>query len=156
MKTNDHPGVYVPPPLIYAGVFMIAVLLQKRVAINPALFQMHFIWMPAVLLLAIGAYFCLRSIGLFIRTKNTVMTIRPAASLQTGGIYHITRNPMYLSLLFIYLGLTCLIGSWWNIILLPLLVLIVQQYIIRREEKYLSREFGQAYTDYKNQVRRWL
>ena len=75
---------------------------------------------------------------------------------RTTGIYGITRNPMYVGLAMVYLGITCFIGNWWNIILFPLLFLIVQEYIIKREEKYLEFEFGQQYDDYKRIVRRWL
>ena len=89
-------------------------------------------------------------------TKNTVILIKPASSLQITGIYGITRNPMYIGLAIVYLGITCFIGNWWNLILFPLLLIFVQEYIIKREEKYLEAEFGQEYEEYKNKVRRWL
>jgi protein-S-isoprenylcysteine O-methyltransferase Ste14 len=92
----------------------------------------------------------------FIRTKNTIVPNKPASSLQTTGVYHSTRNPMYLALMLVYLGLSCLIGNWWNIILLPLLFMIIQEYIIKKEEQYLVRTFGQEYIDYRHRVRRWL
>ncbi len=63
---------------------------------------------------------------------------------------------MYVGLVLVYLGLTCLIGNWWNIILLHLLFLIIQLYVIGREEKYLARKFGNEYMDYRQRVRRWL
>ena len=84
------------------------------------------------------------------------MLIKPATSLQTTGIYSITRNPMYVGLLFVYIGLTFLIGNLWNFIFFPLLVIFIQEYIIKREEKYLQHEFGQEYEMYKQRVRRWL
>jgi protein-S-isoprenylcysteine O-methyltransferase Ste14 len=59
-------------------------------------------------------------------------------------------------LAIVYLAFTCFIGNWWNIILFPVLLLIIQEYIINREEKYLHRRFGQEYLDYKTKVRRWL
>ena len=63
---------------------------------------------------------------------------------------------MYAGLIFVYLGLTCIIGNWWNIILFPLLFLVIQEYIIKREEKYLVLEFGEQYEKYQSKVRRWL
>jgi protein-S-isoprenylcysteine O-methyltransferase Ste14 len=63
---------------------------------------------------------------------------------------------MYQGLVFVYIGLTCIAGNWWNLILLPLLLFVVQQYVIRREESYLTREFGSIYSEYKARVRRWL
>jgi protein-S-isoprenylcysteine O-methyltransferase Ste14 len=36
------------------------------------------------------------------------------------------------------------------------LFIIVQIYIIRREEKYLDRAFAEEYRLYKKKVRRWI
>ena len=63
---------------------------------------------------------------------------------------------MYIGLAIVYLGISCLIGNWWNFIFFPLLIIIIQEYMIKREEKYLERRFGAAYNDYKTNVRRWL
>ena len=40
--------------------------------------------------------------------------------------------------------------------LLPLILLVMNRGVIEREERYLERKFGQAYTSYKARVRRWL
>ena len=114
------------------------------------------IFVIGILFFLLAVYYIARSMNQFIQTKNTIIPNKPAESLQTTGIYHSTRNPMYLGLVMVYLGLSCLIGNWWNIILLPLLLLIIQEYIIKKEEKYLVRKFGQEYIDYSRQVRRWL
>lgn len=63
---------------------------------------------------------------------------------------------MYLGLALVYLGIAFLEGNWWNIIFIPILLIIVQEYIIKREEKYLEAEFGQDYEAHKAKVRRWL
>ena len=156
MIAKDNPGVYIPPPLIYVAVFVIAVFLQKKTGIDHSLFQTRSILFTSILFFVPALYFLIRILNQFIRTRNTVVTIKAAESLQITGIYKITRNPMYVSLVLVYLGLTCLIGNWWNIILLPLLLLVVQEYVIKREEKYLARKFGNEYMDYRQHVRRWL
>jgi protein-S-isoprenylcysteine O-methyltransferase Ste14 len=153
---KDHPGIYVPPPIIYALTFLAAVFIQKKVPINDSLFHRQVTKIVGVGLLIIALFFLLRSLRQFVLSKNTLVTIMPTHSLQTNGIYSITRNPMYLGLAIVYLGISCLIGNWWNIILFPFLLLIIQQYMINREEKYLERRFGQVYLDYKSKVRRWL
>jgi protein-S-isoprenylcysteine O-methyltransferase Ste14 len=155
-KKTDHPGVYIPPPVLYAAVFILAVFLQSTAPIDPYFFESRIVKAAGVLFFVIAAFFIVRSLGQFIRTKNTVMTIKPAVSLQTTGIYRVTRNPMYQGLVFVYIGLTCVIGNWWNIILLPVLIIIIQQHVIKREESYLTRAFGNAYIEYKQRVRRWL
>jgi protein-S-isoprenylcysteine O-methyltransferase Ste14 len=156
MKMKDHPAVYIPPPLIYAAIFVGAVFLQKIIVIKDSFFKKQLAWFAGIIFLAIAIYFIVRSLHQFIRTKNTVLTIKAAGSLQTTGIYNTTRNPMYVGLVMLYLGLTCFLGNWWNIILLPLLLIIIQRHVIHREERYLTRRFGAEYISYKLKVRRWL
>lgn len=153
---KDSPGVYIPPPLFYVLIFLIALFIQKKVSINDSVFHLKITRMIGILLLIGSLFFLVTSLRKFFQSKNTLILIRPASSLQTSGIYNISRNPMYVGLAIVYLGITCFIGNWWNIILFPLLLLIVQEYIIDREEEYLNRRFGQEYLDYKSKVRRWL
>jgi protein-S-isoprenylcysteine O-methyltransferase Ste14 len=157
METKrDSPGVYIPPPLFYVLIFLAAVFAQKKVLINDSLFHLQITKMTGMLFLIISLLFLITSLKKFFQSKNTLILIKPASSLQTNGIYRISRNPMYVGLAAMYLGISCLIGNWWNIILFPILLLVIQEYIIKREEKYLERAFGQKYLDYKNRVRRWL
>ena len=153
---KDSPGVYIPPPLLYVLIFFVALLMQKKIPIDDALFHLYITKVAGAVLVAVALFFMVTSLRIFFRSKNTLIPIKPASSLQTIGIYSISRNPMYVGLAIAYLGITCFAGNWWNIILFPLLLLIVQQYIIIREEKYLHRRFGQEYLDYKIKVRRWL
>lgn len=153
---SKGPGVYIPPPLFYVFTFVAAVFIQKRLPISEALFGTVVIKITGTVFFIVALFFLLKSLRQFFLTKNTVVLIKPASSLQTTGIYAITRNPMYLGLALVYLGVTCFVGNWWNVILFPLLLLIVQEYIIKREENYLAVEFGQEYDAYENSVRRWL
>lgn len=106
--------------------------------------------------IASGLLFNIPALVQFFRTHNTVITIKAATTLQTGGIYAISRNPMYLSLLLIYTGIGFFAGNTWTFLLIPLLVFIITRYVIFREERYLERTFGQAYKDYRKKVRRWI
>lgn len=157
MKTKqDSPGVYIPPPLIYALTFIAAIFIQKSVYIDDALFRLRLTRGIGILFLIAAFFFLASSLAKFFKTRNTVILIKPASSLQTDGVYAISRNPMYVGLLFIHLGITCFIGNWWNIILIPLLIFIMQAYVIKSEEKYLERAFGNEFIEYKKRVRRWL
>ncbi len=153
---EDSPGVYIPPPLIYALIFLAAVFIQKKISLDDSFFHLQIAKIAGALFLIASLFFMVRSLRQFFISKNTLIPIKPASSLQTNGIYKITRNPMYVSLALVYLGISCFVGNWWNIILFPLLLLIVQEYIIKREEKYLLRRFGKDYVVYKTKVRRWL
>ncbi|HEY6062791.1 MAG TPA: isoprenylcysteine carboxylmethyltransferase family protein [Chitinophagaceae bacterium] len=155
-STSKGPGVFIPPPLFYVLIFIAAIFIQKIIPINDKLFHLPAIKIAGAILLVVALFFLVRSLRQFFLTKNTLILIKPASSLQTNGIYGMTRNPMYAGLAIVYSGITCFLGNWWNIILFPVLIIIVQEYIIKREEKYLQLEFGQGYTDYKRTVRRLL
>lgn len=153
---KDHPGIYVPPPIVYAGIFMLSILLQRLVPLPTPFFHKRAATIAGILAIVTGIFFNLPAIRQFVKTKNTLVTVKPANSLQTTGIYALTRNQMYVSLLLFYTGLGCIVGNWWTMILLPLLVFCVSRFVIRREENYLTRAFGTLYTEYRSRVRRWI
>lgn len=153
---TDNAGVYLPPPLLFVGAFFLAIGLQYLVPLSRSFF---FTTVAAILgwaCLLISAALASMAILQFFKTKNTLITYKPATSLQTTGVYSISRNPIYTGFSIAYLGATFLLGNWWHFVLLPVLLLIVQEYVIKNEERYLGRKFGNVFTDYKQKVRRWL
>ncbi len=155
-NNKDNPGIYIPPPVVYGGIFMLSILLQWLVPLATTFFHGRAATIAGILAIITGIFFNLPAIRQFVKTKNTLVTVKPANSLQTTGIYAVTRNPMYVSLLLFYVGLGCIVGNWWTMILLPSLVFSISRFVIRREEKYLSRAFGALYTEYRSRVRRWI
>jgi protein-S-isoprenylcysteine O-methyltransferase Ste14 len=156
LTVNDHPGVYVPPPLLYVTVFLLSIVAQRLLPLDTALFQSQFAKITGWTLVALHVVFVLPAFWQFFKSKNSLIPIKPASSLQTGGIYGITRNPMYLGLLLFYFGMAIFKGNWWTYILSPLLVMIIQVYVIRKEEQYLLRAFQRQFETYCQKVRRWI
>lgn len=156
MQKKDHPGVYIPPPLIYVAFFFLSVALHKILPLNNLFLQKATAATAGWILLVAGIVIVVPALWKFIASKNTVVTVKPASSLQTTGIYAITRNPMYLGLLLLYCGVGVFKGNGWTFIVIPLLIATVQLYIIRKEERYLQRAFGNEYLQYKRKVRRWI
>ena len=156
MKTKNHPGVYIPPPLIYVGFFFFGILLQRLFPVDTKWLKTGTASIAGWILIVFNFILIFPAISRFIVSKNTLITVKPAHSLQTTGIYSFTRNPMYLGLLLLYGGIAILKGNWWTIILAPLLTLVVQAYIIKKEEQYLQKAFGEEYTAYKKSVSRWI
>ena len=156
IHSKDNPGVLIPPPLFYAALFFASLFLQRKFPIQKEFFHGSPARITGVIIIMAGMFFNVPALRQFIKTKNTVVTIKPASSLQTIGIYSVCRNPMYTGLLFIYLGLALIFGNWWTFILLPVLCLLIHYLIILPEEKYLTRAFGTSYSDYRKRVRRWI
>jgi protein-S-isoprenylcysteine O-methyltransferase Ste14 len=153
---KDNPGIFIPPPLIYAAFFIAAIFLQRAFPITNSFFHSEPSKIIGVTFILINLFFSFPALRQFFISRNTIITHKPANSLQSSGVYSLSRNPMYLSLVLLYLGLTFILGNWWNFIVLPILIWIVQEYIIKHEEKYLERRFGQDFNQYKSRVRRWL
>jgi protein-S-isoprenylcysteine O-methyltransferase Ste14 len=80
----------------------------------------------------------------------------PTKALVTDGLYAYSRNPIYIALTLIYLGLTIAANSVWSIVFLVPILVIIRYGVIAREERYLERKFGDAYAEYRKRVRRWI
>ncbi len=63
---------------------------------------------------------------------------------------------MYLGFTLIYVGVAFLVRSVWPFILLPIVLFVMRRGVIDREERYLTRRFGDPYREYMSRVRRWL
>lgn len=154
LSSPDHAGVRFPPPLLYVAGLGLGILLQALWPL-PA-------WSRAVgVLLALPCtalcfVFCGWAIALFRQSRTSLVPIVPTATLVTRGPYRVTRNPMYVGLAFLYAGTALYFRLSWGLLLLPLVLVAVYRLVIVREERYLERRFGEAYTRYKRQVRRWL
>ena len=82
--------------------------------------------------------------------------IESPTRLLTRGPYSYSRNPMYVGWGSIYLGVALVLNSVWMIALYPF-VLVSNHFLdIRKEERFLSEQFGDEYLDYQARVRRYL
>ena len=104
----------------------------------------------AVLAVALAAIVAFSKYG----TDNRFAS--PTSSIVQDGVLSRSRNPMYVGMVLITLGIMLAINSAVSLLVLPLLVLYFQFGVIQREEEYLTRWFGQDYSDYKAKVRRWI
>ena len=119
-------------------------------------FHSVFVTTLAGLLLTIGFLLRVWATYHFYEHQMRVISLVPQNALITTGPYRISRNPLYLGgNVFIFLGAVLFLGSPSGIVLTALNILLVD-FMIRREEKQLEREFGEEWVRYKNQVRRWL
>jgi len=106
----------------------------------------------------IGLGIALWAVARFLRQKTTINPHKPqkSARLVTGGIYRITRNPMYLGMVLILIGIALSYGSVLGAVIVPLFVVIITKLQIEPEERALEDLFGAAYLAYKEKVRRWI
>ncbi len=150
----DKANVIALPPLIYATAFLVGLLLHLA-------FPTRFL--PPTLARWLGSLFILIS-GLIVvsalralrRAQTTFDVSKPTTAIVAEGPFRYSRNPMYVSLTLLYLGVTCWMNALWILLLVVPLVVLVQRGVIVREEAYLERKFGEEYLSYKSRVRRWI
>ena len=150
----DTAQVIVFPPLVYGGAFVIGLLLHL-------VFPLHVL--PTTLARGIGVVCVLVSLPLAIatlralsRAHTPIDPMKPTTALVTEGPFRSSRNPLYVALTLLYLGVAFLVNALWILLLVVPVWLVIRYGVIAREEAYLTRKFGDAYRQYTAQVRRWL
>lgn len=150
----DTAQVLVLPPLVYGGAFVIGLLLHL-------VFPLHIL--PTTLARGIGVVCVLVSLPLALATLRAlshahtpVDPMKPTTALVTEGPFRYSRNPIYVVLTLLYLGVAFLVNAWWILVLVVPALVVIRYGVIAREEAYLTRKFGDAYRQYTAQVRRWL
>lgn len=150
----DKAGVIMFPPLLYLLVLLTGILLSYCFPYQ--LIKSDIALPLGIVIAATGITTLLFAATLFRKKKNPVNPSGSTKLIISSGIYQYTRNPMYLSLTLIYTGISIITNSWFSFIFLFPLLIVVQKGIIEREEKYLTRKFGNDYLAYKEKVRRWI
>lgn len=150
----DHAGVAFHPPVMLL-VFILLGFGIRAVApfsIIPDLVAQ--IVGPIIVSLAFAFFFW--ALATMRRSGGSVPTGEPTDVIVTQGPYRYSRNPIYLSMIALLLGLGIWVNSLWFVAFAVLSVFLLQWGVISREEAYLERKFGSRYTSYKSHVRRWL
>jgi protein-S-isoprenylcysteine O-methyltransferase Ste14 len=146
----------IPPPVV---AILIATAMwgvsshQPSLSLVPALRPFL-----AAALAIIGVTFDLLGLLAFRRSRTTINPMKPgkASALVTGGVYRVTRNPMYV-------GLALLLTAWavhlsmLSAFVGPVLFIIyMNRFQIGPEERVMRSKFGEVYAAYAARVRRWL
>ena len=150
----DTAGVVAPPPLIYLAGLVVGIVLDALLPEES---------LPWVIRWVLGGVLAVAGIALlasfntaFTRRGTAVEPWKPTTAIVTTGPYRITRNPAYLGMALLYIGITLLADVPWALLILPIVVVVIDRMVIAREERYLERKFGGEYLDYKATVRRWI
>lgn len=153
---HDHPGVIAPPPLIYLGFLLSGTLVGMAVG-EPSLgLTPEARRTLATGLVILGLAISVAAIRAFRRVGTAVQPWKPSTALADTGPYGFSRNPIYLAFAIAYLGLAIGIDSPFALFFLLPCLIVVDRFVIAREETYLTSRLGEPYVDYRRKVRRWL
>jgi protein-S-isoprenylcysteine O-methyltransferase Ste14 len=151
---TDNPGVIARPPLLYAGVLIVA-LLVNLIWPLPIFADKLGRWC-GLLLVVLGAGIVVWGRNSLVSSGTSVDPGLPTTAIVTSGPYRFSRNPLYVGLTALFLGLTMTMNTWWGILALIPLLTVMHNSVILREERYLEAKFGETYRRYRAAVRRYL
>ena len=132
-----------------------------------ALAAVHY-WIPVVRLIPypwnlLGALPILLGIGLnlsadrlFKSFKTTVKPFQESSAVITTGVFGWTRNPMYLGMVLILLGIGWIAGSATALVPWAVFGVLMDRVFIRAEESMLAARFPEKWQEYSSQTRRWV
>lgn len=96
------------------------------------------------------------SAGMFKRAGTGLEPFDEATVLVTSGFYRFSRNPMYMGMFLMLLGVAFLMGSIGALLPILIFILIIRNNFVLGEERFMQATFGQQYLQYKSEVRRWI
>jgi protein-S-isoprenylcysteine O-methyltransferase Ste14 len=151
---RDTAGVVAPPPLIFLTGLAVGFGLEALLPGTslPGILR----WVGGGVLVVAGVALLATFNPAFPRRGTAVEPWKPTTAIVTTGPYRLTRNPAYLGMALVYIGIALLAGALWVLVPLPVVLIVIDRMVIALEERYLERKFGREYLDYKDGVRRWV
>lgn len=151
------PGVFFPPPILFVLGIGLAWLIGRAVPLPLAPDALRPIsLLVGYVAIALSSATITWALVTFRLADTGIYPNQPATSIVARGPYRFSRNPMYVGLTVMSLGIALVANSLWMIAALPFVLWLLTVLVIRREEAYLSSAFGEAYAEYRRSVRRWL
>ena len=151
---RDNPGVLVWPPVLCATTVALGALVHLVFPVRLLPMLPARIAGAALALLAAG--FAIWAGRMMHAAGTNVRPDQPTTAIVARGPYRISRNPMYVSLCLLQVGIALLIDGLAPLLFVVPLALTLHFGVIRREERYLAAKFGADYLAFKGRVRRWL
>ncbi|MCB1591547.1 MAG: isoprenylcysteine carboxylmethyltransferase family protein [Alphaproteobacteria bacterium] len=151
---RDHPDVPILPPVLFGCTLLFSLLFE--VVGGGDFFRFGAQLTIGLLTISFGAGLMAWCLTLFAHEGTNIEPYKPTTTLVTVGPFAFSRNPIYIALSALYLGLCILFDITWGFVFFPPLIVALHFLVIVREEAYLEDKFGQAYRDYCASVRRWL
>ncbi|WP_445504408.1 methyltransferase family protein [Microvirga sp. G4-2] len=153
--TADTAHVLIRPPLAWGLAILVGLALDWLVPLPflPADWPAGWLGGPVSLLaLVLGIW----AVVTMTKAGSNVPTNRPTTTIVESGPYQFTRNPIYLGMFLVLVGLAIAFDNLWLLLMLAPFALVIRYGVVACEEAYLDRKFGDVYRGYRSRVRRWL
>jgi len=142
------------PPILFALCLLAMVLLDQLLPILRIVeYPFNLI---GIIFIVLGLSLTITSNRHFHKVETNIMTFDKPDKLVTNGLFKYSRNPMYLGFSMALLGVSLLAGSLVTLVVAVAFILVADRFYIRYEENMMLDTFGESYSSYCKQVRRWV
>ena len=143
----------LPPTYFNSSIFLI-ILIHFIV---PGKTIISFPWnLSGIIPVIIGAVLNLMTDREFKINNTTVKPFEKSSILITSSVFKISRNPMYLGMVLVLIGISIFLGSVTPYVVVILFTVLINVLFIKTEEKMLAETFGDSWLEYKKKTRRWI
>ncbi|MDD5571294.1 MAG: isoprenylcysteine carboxylmethyltransferase family protein [Bacteroidales bacterium] len=145
-------NIIIPPVFVFISLFLIVFFYFMIPEYNLIKFPLNL----CGIIIAIIGFAIMGTTSSLFRKHNTTLTYKKSSYLITEGVFAKTRNPMYIGMFLLLLGIGVCFMNLFSILTSFGFILTIHLFCIPVEEKMMHDAFGQDYLDYKNKVRRWI
>ena len=153
-SSTDHPKVIVFPPIILATTIALGSVLQWLWPIGLLATAIQTWRIPVGVVLA-GVLLAATGRRTLVRLSTNVSPLQPTTALATDGVFGWTRNPLYSGGMLVIFGIALVFALDWLLLLIVPSLLVLHFGVVKREEEYLERKFGDRYRIYRSNVARY-
>ncbi len=147
------PKTVLPPTYFLASLALMAALAFAL----PIASLLAWPWRAfGVVPIAAGVWLNLAADRAFKERGTTVKPFEQSSALVTDGAFRLTRNPMYLGMVVILIGVALIFVALTPFLVAAGFAAIMETRFIPVEERMLAETFGDEWTAYRDRTRRWL
>lgn len=146
----------IPPPIV--AIVTALLMLGVSMMLPEAKFNLPYANVFGGIFVILSIVIMAAGILEFRKASTTINPLIPdsASELVSSGIFHYSRNPMYLGMAGILAGIFFFLGNFASALIIPLFISFIYQFQIKPEEEAMKKLFSSSFEDYCHNVRRWV
>ena len=154
---SAHKNSWAISEVVFGIPFLISIALHYIVPFSTPQGILRLAFIPVgIILLIIGIVIVVLARREFANYGQPTDPGHPTGKIVKTGVFSVSRNPLYLASVFIFLGIALTFYMPWALVMLLVSIVLCHIVLIIPEEKYLAAKFGDEYEEYTASVHRWI
>lgn len=152
-----HKNGWEIAEVVFGVPFLLAITLHLVTPFPLSQGILRQVLLPAgIALIVAGVGFIVSARREFSRYGQPTDPGRATSKVIKTGVFSVSRNPLYLGSVLVFLGFALALNMLWALVALPISMIFCHYRLVVPEEKYLAAKFGTEYEEYCSSVHRWL